>query len=95
MKASSQDVRERALRAVDLGRPRAEILQLLGISSATLKRYIKRQREEGHVRPKAIPGRPRRNGHRERRACCLNCRRMPTRHWNNTVTCGSRRTVNG
>ncbi|GHO70392.1 hypothetical protein KSC_092840 [Ktedonobacter sp. SOSP1-52] len=24
---------------------------------ATLKRYIKQQREEGHVRPRAIPGR--------------------------------------
>lgn len=58
MKAYSQDVRERVLRAVDLGRPRAEIVQLFGISLSTLKRYIKLQREEGHVRPRAIPGRP-------------------------------------
>ncbi len=58
MKAYSQDVRKRVLRAVDLGRPRAEIVQLFGISLATLKRYIKQQREEGHVRPRAIPGRP-------------------------------------
>ncbi len=58
MKAYSQDLRERVLRAVDLGRPRAEIVQLFGISLATLKRYIKQRREEGHVRPKAIPGRP-------------------------------------
>src|SRR5579872_874923 len=58
MKAYSQDLRERVLRAVDQGRPRAEIVQLFGISLATIKRYIKQRREEGHVRPKAIPGRP-------------------------------------
>ena len=58
MKAYSQDVRERVLRAVDLGRPRAEVMQLFGVSLATIKRYLKQRREEGHVRPKAIPGRP-------------------------------------
>jgi len=58
MKAYSQDVRERVLRAVDLGHPRAEIVQLFGIALSTLKRYLKLRREEGHVRPKAIPGRP-------------------------------------
>ena len=54
----SQDLRECVLRAVDLGRPRAEIVQLFGVSLATIKRYLKQRREEGHVRPKAIPGRP-------------------------------------
>jgi len=58
MKAYSQDLRERVLRAVDQGRPRAEIVQLFGVSLATLMRYIKQRREEGHVRPKVIPGRP-------------------------------------
>ncbi len=58
MKAYSQDLRERVLRAVDLGRPRVEIVQLFGVSLATIKRYLKQRREEGHVRPKAIPGRP-------------------------------------
>ena len=58
MKAYSQDLRERVLRAVDQGRPRAEIVQLFGISLATIKRYLKQRREEGHVRPKVIPGRP-------------------------------------
>ena len=43
---------------MDQGCPRAEIVQLFGVSLATIKRYIKQQREEGHVRPKAIPGRP-------------------------------------
>ena len=63
MKAYSQDLRERILRSVDLSRPRAEIMQLFGVSSATIKRYLKQRREEGHVRPKAIPGRsPRETG---------------------------------
>jgi transposase len=58
MKAYSQDLRERVLRPRDLGHPRAEIVQLFGISLATLKRYVKQRRDEGHIRPKAIPGRP-------------------------------------
>jgi len=58
MKAYSQDLRERILRAMDDGYPTAEIIQVFGIARSTLKRYIKQQREEGHVRPKAIPGRP-------------------------------------
>jgi transposase len=58
MKAYSQDLRERVLRAVDQGRPRAEIVQLFGIRLSTIKRYLKQRREKGHVRPKAIPGRP-------------------------------------
>jgi transposase len=35
MKAYSQDVRERVLRAVDQGYPKAEIVQLFGISRCT------------------------------------------------------------
>ena len=58
MKAYSQDLREHGLRAVDDGYPRAEIVQMFGISLSTLKRYVKQRREEGHVRPKTIPGHP-------------------------------------
>lgn len=58
MRAHAQDLRERVLRAVDLNRPRAEIVQLFGVSLATIKRYLKQRREGGHVRPKAIPGCP-------------------------------------
>ena len=36
----------------------AEVVQLFGVSRASIKRYLKLRREEGHVRPKAIPGRP-------------------------------------
>src|SRR5437870_1113586 len=58
MKAYSLDLRERILRAVDQGEPRSEIVKMLGVSLATIKRYLKQRRETGHVRPKAIPGRP-------------------------------------
>lgn len=57
MKASSLDVREKVLRAVDQGYPREEIIKLLGVSRATIKRYLKQRRETGSVAPKAIPGR--------------------------------------
>lgn len=58
MKAYSQDLRDKVLRAVDQGHPRQEIVKLLGVSAATIKRYLKQRRETGSVAPKAIPGRP-------------------------------------
>jgi transposase len=57
MNAYSNDLREKVLRAVDQGYPRAEIVKLLGVSRATIKRYLKQWRETGSVAPKAIPGR--------------------------------------
>jgi transposase len=36
----------------------AEMVQIFGVSHATIKRYLKQRRDEGHVRPTAIPGRP-------------------------------------
>jgi transposase len=58
MKAYSQDLRERVVRAEDLGYKRTDIIKLVGISRATIKRYLKQRRETGHVRRKPIPGRP-------------------------------------
>jgi transposase len=57
MKAYSVDLREKVLRAVDQGYPREEIIKLLGVSRATIKRYLKQRRETGSVAPKVIPGR--------------------------------------
>lgn len=57
MKAYSVDLREKVLRAVDQGHPREKIIQLLGVSRATIKRYLKQRRDTGSVAPKAIPGR--------------------------------------
>ena len=57
MKAYSVDLREKVLRAVDQGYPREEIIKLLGVSRATIKRFVKQRRDTGSVAPKAIPGR--------------------------------------
>jgi transposase len=62
MKASSQDLRERVLRAVDEGKPRAQIIELFHISRATIKRYLKQRRERGDVQPQAIAGRTPKKG---------------------------------
>ena len=58
MKAYSQDLRERVLRAVDQGYQRDDIIKLFGVSRATIKRYLKQRRETGAVNVKPIPGRP-------------------------------------
>jgi len=56
MKAYSGDLRERIVKAVDQGVPRAEIVRLFNVSKATIKRYLKQRRETGSLAPKAIPG---------------------------------------
>jgi transposase len=58
MKAYSQDLRQRVLRAIDQGKKQAEVAEMFVISTATIKRYLKARRESGHVLPKPIPGRP-------------------------------------
>lgn len=62
MKAYSQDLRQRVLRAVAAGQTQAEIAKTFAVSVATIKRYLKQRRETGHVQPKAIPGRPAASG---------------------------------
>ena len=57
MKAYSPDLRERVLRAADQGMSHQEIVRVLGVSLATIGRYLKQRRETGQVRAKAIPGR--------------------------------------
>jgi transposase len=62
MRAYSQDLRQRVLRAVDNGKSRAEIIDLFQVSRATIKRYVKQMRETGTVLPRPIPGRPSKKG---------------------------------
>jgi transposase len=57
MKAYSMDLRAKVLRAVDQGYTREEVVKFLGVSQATIKRYLKQRRETGSVAPKPIPGR--------------------------------------
>ena len=58
MKAYSVDLRAKVLRAVDQGYAPQEIVKLLGVSPATIKRYVKQRRETGSVAPRPRPGRP-------------------------------------
>src|SRR6266699_6192817 len=62
MRAYSYDLRLRILRAVDQGKPRAEIIKVFEVSRATIKRYLKLRRETGDVKPRTIPGRPAKKG---------------------------------
>ncbi len=69
MKTYSQDLREKLLAAVDRGMPRKEAVSAFGVSSATLKRWLRRRRETGSVVPKRRRGmRPRIGDTDERRA---------------------------
>jgi transposase len=56
MKQSSRDLRERALRPVDAGRPVGEVAQLFGVHRTTLLRWRQR-RDLGELAPRSRPGR--------------------------------------
>jgi len=56
MKQYSRDLRERALRQVDAGRPVGEVAQLFGVHRTTLLRWRQR-RELGELAPRPRPGR--------------------------------------
>jgi len=62
MRAYSQNLRQQVLRAVDEGKSRAQIIERFQVSRATIKRYVKQQRETGNVMQRPIPGRPARRG---------------------------------
>src|SRR5882757_4296351 len=59
MKAYSRDLRIRALDALDLGTPRPEVIRLFGVSTATLTRWRRRQRETGSLAQSPRSGPPR------------------------------------
>lgn len=58
MRAYSQDLRERVVHAIDQGKPQNEVSTLFEVSSSTIKRYLRQRREQGHLHPKKITGRP-------------------------------------
>jgi transposase len=62
MRAYSKDLRLKVLAAVDRGMPRREVARIFGVSSPSIKRWLKRRRESGGVDPKPIPGPPARKG---------------------------------
>ena len=58
MKAYSQDLRQRIVRAVEQGTSRSDVACLFNVSPSTIKRYLRQKREKGDIQPKRIPGRP-------------------------------------
>ena len=57
MNAYSEDLRLKALTALDRGMPRKEAVGTFGVSLATLKRWLKRRREGEGLSPRPSPGR--------------------------------------
>ncbi len=57
MNAYSKDLRLKVLAAVERGVPRREVSGLLGISLATISRYVKLKSSGEDVAPKPSPGR--------------------------------------
>lgn len=60
MGAYSKDLRIRALAAVHRGVPRREVVEVFGVSLATLKRWLKIERDSGDLSPGTSTGRKRR-----------------------------------
>src|SRR5215211_262712 len=60
MGAYSKDLRLKVPAAVDRGVPRAEAVQMFGVSLATLKRWLKRRKEGEDLSPRPSTGRKKR-----------------------------------
>lgn len=58
MKQYPADFRERLLRAIEAGLPRAEAAQHFGVHERTIERWQQHQRATGDVAPAPRPGRP-------------------------------------
>lgn len=57
MNAYSKDLRLKVLAAVERGIPRREVSELLGISLATISRYVKLKASGAEIAPRPSPGR--------------------------------------
>lgn len=60
MRPYSQDLRQRVMARLQAGDRVGAVAQRYTIDPRTVERWRERQREEGHVLPHPIPGRPRR-----------------------------------
>ena len=56
MKAYSEDLRTKILRAVDRGMPKSEAARTFGVSRSSVKRYAAARREGRPLAPKKHPG---------------------------------------
>ena len=59
MRAYSEDLRQRVVEAVEQGKHPAEVSRTFSVSLASIKRFVKQKREQGHLRSQLPPGRPR------------------------------------
>ena len=76
MKQYSSDLRERALRQVDAGRPVGEVAMLFGVHRTTLLRW-RWQRDRGESGPRPRPGRTPAIGPAQHPALLAQVRAMP------------------
>jgi transposase len=56
MKAYSEDLRERVVRAVAIGTPRDEVAATFAVSVPTITRWLRLKRQTGSLAPKPVPG---------------------------------------
>src|SRR5262249_29271377 len=56
MKAYSEDLRKRVVRAVASGTPRDEVSATFTVSVPTITRWLRLQRETGSLAPRPVPG---------------------------------------
>jgi transposase len=59
MRAYSEDLRQRIVEVVEDGKHPGEVAGVFRVSLASVKRFVKQRREQGHLRSKSPPGRPR------------------------------------
>jgi transposase len=58
MRGYSEDLRHRVVAAVDSGMPCEKVVWRFAVSLATIKGWLKQQRETGELTLKRLPGRP-------------------------------------
>jgi transposase len=58
MKAYSEDLRERVIRAVEAGRPREAVAARFEVSVPTIERWVRLKRETGGLARRRVPGAP-------------------------------------
>src|SRR3712207_9331093 len=56
MKAYSEDLRERVIRAVEAGRPREEVAARFEVSVPTIERWVRLKRETGGLARRPVAG---------------------------------------
>lgn len=56
MRAYSEDLRERVIRAVEAGRPRDEVAARFEVSVPTIERWVRLKRDTGGLARRPVPG---------------------------------------